>query len=344
MNLDRAKIERTDFASARRGYEPAEVDAHLREVADAVEDLRGRLESQAERSSTLSGAASERLRGILDAAEASATEIRSEAEEEARETAGQARQEARSMTEEAERRARQREEEAERRAREREEEAERRAREREEESEAASAEQAQIMEARVQAVLSRADSLDIELEAMLDRMRAAAGSAIESLRGEAEALRSEVEEGPSSSGVSGGAQPRAGADEEDSDVSDTVVIEPAVGAEPSGVEAVLEPEPGADEAVIDEELVVVEEEENEEDVLVAGEDEASVATTEPSAPQTPASGRSTSTADAEGARLIALNMALSGSPRSETTDYLRETFGLQDDALLDDVYQRVQAS
>jgi DivIVA domain-containing protein len=340
MNLDRAKIERTDFASARRGYEPAEVDAHLREVADAVEDLRGRLESQAERSSTLSGAASERLRVILDAAEASATEIRSEAEEEARETAGQARQEARSMTEEAERRARQREEEAERRAREREEEAERRAREREEESEAASAEQAQIMEARVQAVLSRADSLDIELEAMLDRMRAAAGSAIESLRGEAEALRSEVEEGPSSSGVSGGAQPRAGADEEDSDVSDTVVIEPAVGAEPSGVEAVLEPEPGADEAVIDEELVVVE----EEDVLVADEDEASVATTEPSAPQTPASGRSTSTADAEGARLIALNMALSGSPRSETTDYLRETFGLQDDALLDDVYQRVQAS
>jgi hypothetical protein len=37
-------------------------------------------------------------------------------------------------------------------------------------------------------------------------------------------------------------------------------------------------------------------------------------------------------------------MALSGSPRAETADYLRETFGLEDDALLDDVYERVQAS
>ncbi len=47
--------------------------------------------------------------------------------------------------------------------------------------------------------------------------------------------------------------------------------------------------------------------------------------------------------DMEGARLIALNMALSGSSRAETADYLRDTFGLEDRALLDDVYDRVQA-
>lgn len=43
----------------------------------------------------------------------------------------------------------------------------------------------------------------------------------------------------------------------------------------------------------------------------------------------------------EGARLIALNMALNGTPRDETARYLAENFELDDpDALLDDVYSR----
>jgi hypothetical protein len=43
----------------------------------------------------------------------------------------------------------------------------------------------------------------------------------------------------------------------------------------------------------------------------------------------------------EGARLIALNMALGGSPRDETARYLAENFELDDaEALLDDVYAR----
>ncbi len=45
--------------------------------------------------------------------------------------------------------------------------------------------------------------------------------------------------------------------------------------------------------------------------------------------------------DEAGARLIALNMALSGTPREETARYLAEHFQLADaEALLDDVYQR----
>ena len=45
--------------------------------------------------------------------------------------------------------------------------------------------------------------------------------------------------------------------------------------------------------------------------------------------------------DEAGARLIALNMALSGTPREETARYLAEHFTLADpDALLDDVYDR----
>lgn len=45
--------------------------------------------------------------------------------------------------------------------------------------------------------------------------------------------------------------------------------------------------------------------------------------------------------DEAGARLIALNMALGGTPREETARYLAEHFTLADpDALLDDVYER----
>jgi hypothetical protein len=44
---------------------------------------------------------------------------------------------------------------------------------------------------------------------------------------------------------------------------------------------------------------------------------------------------------ADGARVIALNMALGGTPREQTARYLAENFELEDpDALLDDVYSR----
>jgi hypothetical protein len=43
----------------------------------------------------------------------------------------------------------------------------------------------------------------------------------------------------------------------------------------------------------------------------------------------------------EGARLLALKMALDGHPREETAGYLRDNFELDDpEALLDEVYAR----
>lgn len=49
------------------------------------------------------------------------------------------------------------------------------------------------------------------------------------------------------------------------------------------------------------------------------------------------------TDDAEGARLIALNMALNGTPREETARYLSENFRLADaGGLLDEVYASVE--
>ena len=57
-------------------------------------------------------------------------------------------------------------------------------------------------------------------------------------------------------------------------------------------------------------------------------------------PEAASSGRSIR--GAEGARLIALNMALNGTPRDETARYLEQNFELEDqDALLDEVYARV---
>ena len=39
MALDRQSIERKDFPLARRGYDPAAVDAHLTALADEVAEL-----------------------------------------------------------------------------------------------------------------------------------------------------------------------------------------------------------------------------------------------------------------------------------------------------------------
>jgi DivIVA domain-containing protein len=75
--VDRDAIERRDFPVGRRGYDQAAVDEHLRRVADEMERLRGR--PPATPPSPLSAGTSEQVRLILEAAEASAAELRAEA-------------------------------------------------------------------------------------------------------------------------------------------------------------------------------------------------------------------------------------------------------------------------
>jgi hypothetical protein len=59
-------------------------------------------------------------------------------------------------------------------------------------------------------------------------------------------------------------------------------------------------------------------------------------------PATPAAVPEPAGEDSEGARLIALNMALNGEPREDTDKYLQENFELADRAaLLDEVYASV---
>jgi DivIVA domain-containing protein len=77
--VDRDSIERRDFPIGRRGYDQAAVDEHLRRVADELETLRERPASP----SSLAAGTSEHVRAILEAAEASAAELRADAERKA---------------------------------------------------------------------------------------------------------------------------------------------------------------------------------------------------------------------------------------------------------------------
>lgn len=79
MPLDRSSIQRSDFPTARRGYAPAAVDQHLREVADQLESVRRPAGQH------VATAASAQVQRIIEAAEASAEQLRAEAGEEARE-------------------------------------------------------------------------------------------------------------------------------------------------------------------------------------------------------------------------------------------------------------------
>ena len=76
--MDRDEIERQDFPAARRGYDPAAVDAHLRDVADAF-DAVGRQRP----GPSFAEGASTQVRAILEVAEASARQLRDDAGREA---------------------------------------------------------------------------------------------------------------------------------------------------------------------------------------------------------------------------------------------------------------------
>jgi DivIVA domain-containing protein len=77
--MDRPSIQRSDFPTVRRGYEPDAVDAHLRHIADEVETLRTR------GSQPVAAAASSQVQKILEAAESTADQLRADAGEEAQE-------------------------------------------------------------------------------------------------------------------------------------------------------------------------------------------------------------------------------------------------------------------
>lgn len=80
-----------------------------------------------------------------------------------------------------------------------------------------------------------------------------------------------------------------------------------------------------------------------DDVVLVEEAEVVAAGGDDGAPEPAAGAEPDAEDDLEGARLIALNMALNGQSRAETDKYLAENFDLNDrGALLDEVYATVE--
>jgi vacuolar-type H+-ATPase subunit H len=94
MRISRDDIVRDDFPTARKGYDPAVVDSHLRKVADRVESSE---------EPSLADVASEKVASIVEAAEAKAKEIEADARREADLLLSGARDQARDQIERAQR-------------------------------------------------------------------------------------------------------------------------------------------------------------------------------------------------------------------------------------------------
>jgi hypothetical protein len=170
-------------------------------------------------------------------------------------------------------------------------------------------------------MLKRLEAMEAELGTLTESLRAGASR----LSSELELVESEVRELSSFAGAGGGAaaaveapavseaQPELALDETVEEESETAVAEeaPAVDAETRAeAEAAAEAEPAAEAPPLADEEEPAEAEEGD---------------------------------DTEGARLIALNMALNGTPRDETDKYLAENFEIPNRGqLLDEVYASVE--
>ncbi len=175
-------------------------------------------------------------------------------------------------------------------------------------------------------MLQRLDAMESELGAMIDSLRKGASRLVADL----EQLGANI-----------------------GDVSSAVVLRPRFEAEPDAPGPEPEPVAEPEAAVAKSERVAAVAKSEPEAGEAKSEPEPPAAKSEPApvvgppAPEPPSeeveAGAQDGEDDIDGARLIALNMALSGSSRAETERYLADNFKLRDRAaLLDDVYASVE--
>jgi len=199
--------------------------------------------------------------------------------------------------------------------------AERAARDAREQADRQAAEHVERAQAVADGLAERAKELESQVDQLLDQLSGATTAVVDGLRGGAENLRSELGQMRRELGTvreARGVAP-AGLADQPTEQFTPPDLEP-------GAEVAPEPEPVAEPGPPDAEPAVI------EDTVEAAEQAAA---RQPE-PARPAAGRAS-----EGARLIALNMALSGTPREETARYLADNFDLDDqDELLDEVYAR----
>jgi ABC-type transporter Mla subunit MlaD len=182
---------------------------------------------------------------------------------------------------------------------------------------------------KVRAIVEAAESSAAELEA---EARADAAHIRAEAQGEADSRLTRAREVAARLAERAGELERQVADIRASIASLAKDLEELRGeAEPAANAALREGEPVASVATEDEEAGV-------DETIAAAE---AAAAREPEDAEELAEEPVTQPASGEGARVIALNMALRGTPRDETARYLAENFELDDpDALLDDVYSQ----
>jgi DivIVA domain-containing protein len=312
--LDRQSIERKDFPVGRRGYDPDAVDAHLKTLADEIDELK---RSARRKSETLASSASEQVRAIVEAAETSAADIQRQAEEEAREIRDEANSEAESTREQATAQAR---------------------------------DYVGKVSESTSSMLQRLDAMESELTALTESLRTGSNR----LNADLQLLEGNLTE------VGDAVSPRPRFEPEQPEV-ELEWIEEEAGAElvhPDAVQPIAEAplaaefEPAADNG---EPLAppAIAPAPQFGEPLVYSDPEPAAQMGEPlTHPDTIAAAGGLSALEAEpiavsdddeGARLIALNMALNGTPREDTDRYLSENFQLADrDRLLDEVYASVE--
>jgi DivIVA domain-containing protein len=270
VDFDRQAVERRDFPIGRRGYDPAAVDAHLRALADELEQLQ-RAAITGGGDASVASTAGTQVQSILQAAETAAAEIERHALENARQVREDADRDADRTREEAVERARQ---------------------------------HVAAVAGVTARLLEHVGSMDGEVSALVESMRAGAGRLAADL--------SAVETGMS-------------------ELYDAASGRLSTAAEPEPPRQYEEPprqaEPEQQRAF-----------EAELDSAFDAVPQPVGAPVQAGAQEAPAAG-----SDVDGARLIALNMALNGESRADTERYLAENFQLPDRLkLIDEVYSAIE--
>jgi len=325
VELERQTIERRDFPIARRGYEPAAVDAHLQALARGVEELVRR-HAAAGAEPSLASAAASQVQSILQAAERAAADIERDARELAQELRETAERDARETREQAIEQARS---------------------------------HVTAVSRATSALLQRVGALDGEASALLESLRAGANRLAADLttvdanmgelydaasgRGRAHAEGEATPEPPSEGADASPAEALAGASREAPATSGPEVPPFGSAAPASG-----SPAPASGAAAAPAGSAVEQQPPARAPLAPTASSELAPPpppTQPPAQPPTPAAGeQKAEDGDVDGARLVALNMALNGETREATESYLAENFSLSERRrLVDEVYAAIES-
>jgi DivIVA domain-containing protein len=304
VELDRQGIERRDFPIVRRGYDPASVDAHLRALAAEVEELQREASSRG--GDSLASTAATQVQGILEATQATAEAIEHQAAEQAHQVREAADADARRTREDAVTRAR---------------------------------EHVAAVSQATEALLGHVGSLDGETRTLIDSLRSGAGRLagdLSAVEGEMEAL---YDAASGRAATQASVEPPATAAYSDAD-HPIPVSAPEAHNEPF-VETLAESHMGMQGDPYTEAPARA---------YAEGFEAPTAPPSEPTFDEQPLFSEPAAVSDAtpvngdlDGARLVALNMALNGDSREDTGRYLEANFAVPDrERLLDEVYAAIE--